>query len=383
MAEDPRLDALTALADDAISALQGLDETQRAQRPEDLERLEQVLAYTGVVLSQTDAALLTDALHQQLANRFGEIKNNPEATAANPEASSTELLTATSQLPPATGRVLDQEMREAAATFKRSASQRLNGLRSEIDAAEQSLNEAQSAFETRGAEIESSVATRSTEFETKLSEIESSANAARQRVDEISASQEQAFERESEERKATADKALNDLTSSGEERVQQVLVALEQMKRDAEGLLGAVGEATTANHFGNDAKRQFWTFVAFIALTALAACGAVAIGIWAASQPDIPAERFAGKLAVSGVLGTLAAYFARQAGHYRDREQRSKTIELELRAFGPFIEPLPGPEQIRERTIMTRRTFGSDRQEKEAEEKFGVEPITKDQSSDA
>jgi hypothetical protein len=74
------------------------------------------------------------------------------------------------------------------------------------------------------------------------------------------------------------------------------------------------------------------------------------------SHPDN--GTFAGKLSVSLLLGAIATYLAKQSGRHRRREEKARTLQLELTAFSPFIEPLPPDKQIDERILMTRKTFG-------------------------
>jgi hypothetical protein len=69
-------------------------------------------------------------------------------------------------------------------------------------------------------------------------------------------------------------------------------------------------------------------------------------------------ETYAGKIALSLVLGGVATYAANQSKNHRDREKHARNLQLELTAFSPFIEPLTTEQQEEERVRMTRRTFG-------------------------
>ena len=69
-------------------------------------------------------------------------------------------------------------------------------------------------------------------------------------------------------------------------------------------------------------------------------------------------EDFIGKLSASALIGGVAAYAARQSARHREREERARNFQLELQAFGPFIEPLSTEQQEEERVVMTRKTFG-------------------------
>src|SRR5205085_3759531 len=82
------------------------------------------------------------------------------------------------------------------------------------------------------------------------------------------------------------------------------------------------------------------------------------------------------KLAVSVILGGLSAYLARQSGRHRRREEHARSLQLELTAFSPFIEPLSPEQQEEERVIMTRKTFGKTTAAEASEEEPGPAPLS-------
>jgi hypothetical protein len=78
----------------------------------------------------------------------------------------------------------------------------------------------------------------------------------------------------------------------------------------------------------------------------------------AAREDELSDPAFASKVLISVALGALATYTARQSARHRRREEAARAIQLDLTAFGPFIEPLPEDRQIAERVKMADKTFG-------------------------
>jgi hypothetical protein len=75
------------------------------------------------------------------------------------------------------------------------------------------------------------------------------------------------------------------------------------------------------------------------------ALGAVIVGLFAIFDRSDNTHVVVAKFIVSAALGGLAAYTARQSGRHREREERARNLQLELTAFGPFIEPLDKDQQ--------------------------------------
>jgi hypothetical protein len=79
---------------------------------------------------------------------------------------------------------------------------------------------------------------------------------------------------------------------------------------------------------------------------------------------------------VSAILGGIAAYLARQSGRHRRREEHARSLQLDLTAFSPFIEPLSPEQQEEERVIMTRKTFGKTTAPGASDEEPGPAPLS-------
>jgi len=64
------------------------------------------------------------------------------------------------------------------------------------------------------------------------------------------------------------------------------------------------------------------------------------------------------RIFLSLTFGVFAAYAARQASRFMAIEQKNRKMALELQALGPFIEPLPEPDQHKFRIQIGDRSFG-------------------------
>lgn len=64
------------------------------------------------------------------------------------------------------------------------------------------------------------------------------------------------------------------------------------------------------------------------------------------------------KLGAGVVLGGVASYCARQSSRHRMREEEARGLEMDLVAFGPFIEDLPVEARQEARTALVAKIFG-------------------------
>ncbi len=369
MPEDSRIKALRTGLRQAQDALDGLEDAQREQDPAGLTRLESVLDYAALVIGRTDSALLAEPFRQGLINSFGEIANNAPAAAAAAEAHARGILEDLAKLPAAQERDWEQQVRDAAANFRRSTSAHLNAVKGEVRKARQDLGSFQEELAQARQEALAEVEARQTQFSERLTEMQAAVAQLGTQAETQLASQQEAFEEQEQQRQAAARTQLERVEVEVRNRSDGLLSDLHDMKAQAEDLVGAVGAATVANDFGKHADSERKAFWALFALTVLSSLMAVGAAYYAAKHPGAQVERFVGKLGLSVIFGGIAAYTGSQARDRREAEKESRRLQLELKAFGPFIKPLPEKERIRERIVMARRTFGRPRigEEPEAE----------------
>jgi len=187
----------------------------------------------------------------------------------------------------------------------------------------------------------------------------------------LAGSLEESFEKEQAAREKTTTESWTETREEIQQQAREIVADLGRMRDDAQGLVGAVGVATTANHFRSDARSERISYLLLLITTIGAMAPAVYFAGTAASHSNLEIERVLAKLGVSAALVALGVFTGSRAKDHREREKRSRDKELNMRVFGPFIEPLPPKERIRERILMARRFFG--RTELEAPEQADEE----------
>jgi len=202
-------------------------------------------------------------------------------------------------------------------------------------------------------------------FEARIAEYEEQLRSEQSALSELRTSQTSAFEDAEQQRIAAsrqqldeAEQGLRQLKEQAAHELEAHVAEIRRMAQESAQLVGAIGLAGTAERYGEEAAAQkrvadSWRY-ATVVLALLAVVGAIV----AVLEKHPVAETFAGKLALSVILGGIATYAARQSSYHRHREQRARDLQLELTAFSPFIEPLSAEQQEEERVIMTRKTFG-------------------------
>lgn len=379
--------ALQAAAGQALDALRGLNEEQRAQVEEGARLLEQVLVYAQLVVKRTRSSLISREVANDLTAAASAVAANPVSAASNGQDHADSLLGALAGLPAARGRDLEQAAHEALTGFAEAAEARLGSLLQHAADADAQLSALRTAVADESArlrgEIETAAATLQTTVETlattaqasvdstvatiqtKAAEFDSVLTTQRQAVEELRASQSEAFETSQGERAATFQgefakirEELAGLRQSAAAEVEARVEEIRRMEREAGGLAGSIALAGTADRYGEEAKAQKVVADRLRLLTFAFAVAAVGMAVWAATHETGEWRLIAAKLAVSAVLGGLATYTGKQSARHRVREERARNLQLELTAFSPFIEPLDKAQQDYERVIMTRKTFG-------------------------
>jgi len=228
----------------------------------------------------------------------------------------------------------------------------------EADQLRARLAEIAAAAEEAQAEAKQTSEASTSELQSQLESIQAAATSAKQQVEELVETHAEAFEEEQAERAKRAEERWTETRQEIQTEAAELVTDLGRMRNEAQGLVGAVSAASTANHFRDDAKRERITYWTLLALTVLSLSAAVIVAALAAAQPETEIQRLITKMSVSGALIAFAVFIGSRARDHRAREQISQDKELDMRAFGPFIEPLPPKEQVRERILMARRFFG-------------------------
>jgi hypothetical protein len=367
---------------DAHDELHLLDEEGKSYQSE-LKRLDEVLAYAAVVLDATDAELLSTSAFQAIQTAASNISHHASTALQNAESYGDALLDAVALLPVARGRDVEQQVKDAAANFQRAAKQRLHALEEHVKKARREVSGLSPTIEARSAEIKAAIEDQAGTFESKLAELEAAIAAHQQALDEQLTRQSQAFTEAQEERAGAfqevverAQGQLRQIHQQAQDEVEVRVAEIRRMEEDSARLVGAIGLAGTAERYSEEARDQNETANTFRWLAVLVALGAVAMAVVASLHHDQTTQSLTAKLAVSAILGGLSAYLARQSGRHRQREEHARSLQLELTAFSPFIEPLSPEQQEEERVIMTRKTFGKTTAPDASEEEPGPAPLS-------
>lgn len=362
---DDRKKALRSQLTDAQRAISKLPREEREPYNDPLKRIEGVLAYAALVVQRTDAELISDAAYSELSNPLAAVIASPGAAGPNSGVWSNQILDAAARFPAARDREVEQKLRGVVAGFERFAQERLKSLEDDTAAARSSLETLRDETNTRVEELGQSLTTQ------------------RESIDQVAAQQTQAFgeaetSRQSEflEQLKAANERIEAFMTDAQQQVDERVSEIRRMKEETAQLVGAIGLAATAERYGEEAVTQKRIADRLRLASMGTAVLAVVLAFVVTLQNHPDDATFAGKLAVSILIGAIATYLAKQSGRHRRREEKARDLQLELTAFSPFIEPLSAEQQEEERVIMTRKTFGKIAAEESADEEPGPTPLS-------
>jgi len=380
---EDRLERARESVKEAHNRLYDLGAEERKEYKVGLTRLERAIAYATVVLEATQPDMLVAGTAQAVINAADQITNNPSAALQGADAYADGLITAVAPIPLARDRDVEQQVREAAATFQRSAGQRLGALKDEINQVQEELETLKQGVADTSGTVSTEISGQVTAFEAKLTELEQTIATQRQALDDQMTRQSSAFSETQEERATEFQEGMEAFRSElarsqkrAQEDVDKRVAEIRRMEEESRQLVGAIGVAGTADRYTQEAKEQRRVANVFRALAIIVALGAVTMAIIASVHKDQTTQALSAKLAVSAIFGGLSAYLARQSGRHRRREEHAQSLQLELAAFGPFIEPLIPEQREEERVIMARKTFGKTTKAEASEEEPGPAPLS-------
>lgn len=368
------LDHLRARAGEAAeSAYQLTDESW--PNVESRKRLQEVLAYTRLVLENTDGALISPPLAQELDETLSTVVNTPGQLRESFPGWMDNLLTRVARLPAARGRDFEQRAKAAAGTFQRSARGRLSSLEREFDSARAGVTEVRAQVQQVGNdfaeqssarldELRQAITDADTQFKERLQTYETNLETERQESLKLRAGQADAFEQAQKDRAVKADAHMAEVESELRERADQVVVSLESSAQRAADLVDLVATSSTAGAFSKEADLQKGEADKWRRNAILLGLGAAVVALVAvvyAVTVEVNTSLIAAKLALAVVFGGLAGYAAKQSAEHRDREVRARRLELELTSFGPFTEGLKDvPKEQDARAKLIERIFVGD-----------------------
>jgi hypothetical protein len=344
------------------------------------ERLASVLEHATTVTGTADPELISSQQITDVAgslDRLGEMVSSFESG----EFPWTEvdgvldgLLDHLSRWPHAGG-IPPSEVKEAASRFRRSAGQQLAGLEAEIQGLRHQVTGQHEITTDSQARSEEALASATAQVEALKAAIEEQKGrleeAIRTNQGQFSEAQERRVGEfrdqltEFEGRIAAFETGSKELLKESEARLDEDISDANKKMQDqleeAERIVGVIATTGTVGGFQREAGSQKqtadWLRVGAL-LAGLAAAGLAIWGVVHAAGHSGDSADIAAKALASFVFFGIAGYLATQSGKHRDREERARRRELELAAFGPFINDLPEEKQDALVEKLAERIFG-------------------------
>jgi DNA repair exonuclease SbcCD ATPase subunit len=216
-------------------------------------------------------------------------------------------------------------------------------------------------------------------MEPEFTKLQTAITAEKQRLDALAGQQQQQFDSLKEAWSTRVEAQSEDAETKASKTLAKMQAILEQ----AQLVANAIASTGTATAYGQDAKDERkmanrWRLGA-IGLGLIAALVAGFTLIWRPFESGpLSSQAVIGRILVSLAVGALASYAGRESGKHRNREVRSRQLELELTAFPPFIEGLDEATKEKLRVEFVARLFkGADGQEdRDQEAVIGPEQVT-------
>jgi hypothetical protein len=378
-----------------------------AGAPAVLDRTERVLDHVLVVVGSSDPLLVAAPAAQQLATGLDGISNALKNFAETNDAAHIQTLDQTvedvaAHLGEWPCAVDTAAISAAATSYRRSAGKQMATLRDELKTslagakeneaklqelaeriAAESTSLANSVDEAKAALTEV-VDNQRNQALANLAELQAGIDTQKAHVDEVvSTFQKNSIELQ-EKRSEQFQAALTEMRGQHDELEKRMLDDTEglvgeisQLKDDAVALVGVISATGTASAFNKEAQAQkkiadFWRWAAVAAgvLAAGFAVFLVVAKITTNTDSTHLVTRILGTIALTGVAG----YGASQSARHRHREERAKRLELELVAFGPFVESLDDNRKQDARVALAAKLFGQD------DSPHGNEPVLSEDS---
>ena len=244
----------------------------------------------------------------------------------------------------------------------------IEGVNRSIKEKEQEIIAARDKFQTQIAELGTQLESFKTQFE-----------AQKVRVDELVASQSQAFQTaqtertagftqeaetrkttytlESETRKTTFDQWAKDsdekfeklLTDSKSNAASNLAKMNEHLDR-AKEILGIVAASVVGGHYKETAERDFksanfyrWLALAFFVIMAVM----IAYVVFSLNTDKFSWEMGLFRVGVGMALLIPAYYCAKESSKHREAERRNRRLQIELATIEPYLEKLDSPDEMK------------------------------------
>ena len=240
----------------------------------------------------------------------------------------------------------------------RTSQSNLEELKSEISSQKARLDSAISAFQQQFSEAESARSSQYGEAESRRSNQFAEAVATRgDKFTEfmgLSRSEVEALTQ-------TLEQAAESLMDETRLKFDEFYESLQRHKGRAEELVHVIAQTGMIGGYqkeANTARRGaiFWQFLSVISILGVVVASFYMFVLQLGTLSGI--EEFLGRAFVTGSIGVLATYSARQAGKNQEVERYNRRMELELASIDPYIVPLPLENQHKIKELIVDRLFG-------------------------
>jgi hypothetical protein len=326
------------------------------------ERLNEVLVYTQMVLERSDSALVPHSAGSEAEATLAEFINAPETIAQQANDWCDRLLNILPRFPPAQGRDLEQDAKDAAATFQRSAQQRqgqldreARAIRTDMESVKAAMSQLQSDITSettaRLDELRHDIASLQNGFEERLQSYETTLATEREEWLRQRSQQAEEFQAAQGSRASEYKEAIDGALADLNRREDEVMKGLEASRVRVEEVVGVLVASSTAGGFAKEANQQkeeadTWRiraiWLGFLALGI--AVFAVVYAIAVKTETNLILAKAAAAVAAAGIAG----YAAKQSAEHRGREAVARRLALEVAAFDPMAEALDDPDKRQE-----------------------------------
>lgn len=170
------------------------------------------------------------------------------------------------------------------------------------------------------------------------------------------------FEEEEKREKASHAELIDEQSETGAEHIAHI----EDLKQQAERLVGAVGRTGLSGGFQQwaetertQAERMRSIAIALGIAAALAVVVLIVIRVnWAEDHNGTDLPLTVGALAVPAALGAVGAYAGKESSRHRRNQVIARRTEIELASFGPFLAELDADKQGELTAMFTPVFFG-------------------------
>ena len=242
-----------------------------------------------------------------------------------------------------------------------------------VEASAASLEQKMSELEARSEETIADLANQGSRIDAALNQVQEQSAAAEQSRQQAASDAETRREERSSERVRARDDAASEMIDQEKDRLRafkaeadtaadNVIGELQAQLERAEKLVHVIGNTGMVGGYqkiANDAQKsaKLWRGVTVASMIGI--IGFAVFAFLAVTGEAVEVTRFMGRAFAALCFGILAAYAARQAEKFDERERINRTTELELASIAPYLVGLPEEKQHAVKVTLAGRLFGN------------------------